>query len=87
MVLWGEMYLNGHLLEFVAPSTFRLKRVAALRHHGHEEVDAGTLRGYYKTQFNVYYGNKKIDAQAASFVELGGDYAKDAFNVYYFLTS
>lgn len=79
-----NVYLNGQLLEFVDPSTFRLKRGAALRHHGHEEVDAGTHSGYYKTQFNVYYGNKKIDANATTFVELGGGYAKDAFNVYYF---
>ena len=78
------MYLNGHLLEFVAPSTFRLKRVAALRHHGHEEVDAETQRGYYKTQFNVYYGNKKIDAQATTCVDLGGRRIIKKFSVYYF---
>ena len=78
-----NVYLNGRLLEFVDPSTFRLKRGPALRHHGHEEVDAEAQRGYYKNQFNVYYGNKKIDAQAATFVELGDGYAKDAFNAYY----
>ena len=79
-----NVYLNGRLLEFVDPSTFRLKRGPALRHHGHEEVDAEAQKGYYKNQFNVYYGNKKIDAQAATFEELGDGYAKDAFNVYYF---
>ena len=42
------------------------------------------LKGYYKTTFNVYYGDKKLDAMASSFVELGGGYAKDAFNVYYY---
>ena len=79
-----NVYLNGHLLEFVDPSSFRLKRGSAFRHYGHDETDAETQRGYYKTQFNVYYGNKKIDAQATTFVELGGGYAKDAFSVYYF---
>ena len=78
-----NVYLNGHLLEFVDPSSFRLKRGSAFRHYGHDETDAETQRGYYKTQFNVYYGNKKIDAQATTFVELGGGYAKDAFNAYY----
>lgn len=77
-----NVYLNGRVLEFVDPSTFRLKRGS--RHHEHEDIDAVAQRGYYKTQFNVYYGNKKIDAQAATFVELGSGYAKDAFNVYYF---
>ena len=81
-----NVYLNGRVLENVDPSTFRLKERSSWRHHGHWERNdpAPEHRGYYKTQFNVYYGDKKIDAMAANFVELGGGYAKDSFNVYYF---
>ena len=41
-------------------------------------------RGYYKTKWNVYFGNKKIDAIASSFEDLGCGYARDAFNVFYY---
>ena len=82
----NNVYMNGRVLENVDPSSFRLKQRPNWRHHGNERTDepAGPRRGYYKTQFNVYYGDKKIDAMASSFVELGGGYAKDAFNVYYY---
>ena len=81
-----NVYLDGRVLENVDPSTFRLKERSTWRHRGHWERNepAPEHRGYYKTQFNVYYGDKKIDAMAANFVELGGGYAKDSFNVYYF---
>ena len=81
-----NVYLNGRVLENVDPSTFRLKERSAWRHFRHGEMDEpmSTYRGYYKTNFNVYYGDKKIDAMASSFVDLGGGYAKDSFNVYYF---
>ncbi len=81
-----NVYMNGHVLENVDPSTFRLKERSTWRHRRHDEADepGPESRGYYKTTFNVYYGDKKIDAMASSFVELGGGYAKDAFNVYYF---
>ena len=80
-----NVYLDGRVLENVDPSTFRLKERSTWRHRGHFERNdpAPEHRGYYKTQFNVYYGDKKIDAMAATFVELGGGYAKDSFNVYY----
>ena len=81
-----NVYMYGRVLENVDPSTFRLKERSSWRHHGHEgmhEPDPAH-RGYYKTSFNVYYGDKKIDAMASSFVDLGGGYAKDSFNVYYF---
>ena len=80
-----NVYMNGHVLENVDPSTFRLKERSAWRHHGHEwtgDPDPAH-KGYYKTSFNVYYGDKKIDAMASSFVDLGGGYAKDSFRVYY----
>ena len=81
-----NVYMNGHVLENVDPSTFRLKERSAWRHHGRDGKDepASENRGYFKTSFNVYFGNKKIDAMASSFVDLGGGYAKDSFNVYYF---
>ena len=81
-----NVYLDGRVLENVDPSTFRLKERSTWRHRGHWEKNepAPEHRGYYKTQFNVYYGDKKIDAMAANFVELGEGYAKDSFNVYYF---
>ena len=79
-----NVYLDGRLLEFVDPTTFRLKRGSASHHHEFEDLDAEPPRGYYKTKFNVYFGTKKIDAVASTFVDLGGGYAKDSFSVYYF---
>ena len=81
-----NVYMNGHMLENVDPSTFRLKERSTWHHHKHEGMGgpAPAHKGYFKTSFNVYYGGKKIDAMASSFVELGGGYAKDSFNVYYF---
>ena len=80
-----NVYLDGRVLENVDPATFRLKERSAWRPRGREEQGeaAGAQRGYFKTRFNVYYGEKKLDAIASSFVELGGGYAKDSFNVYY----
>ena len=81
-----NVYLDGRVLENVDPSTFRLKERSTWRHRGHWERNEPdpAHRGYYKTQFNVYYGDKKIDAVPGSFKELGGGYAKDAFNVFYY---
>lgn len=79
----NNVYMNGRVLENVDPSTFRLKDRGAWRHHGKNEMDPPTHRGYFKTNMNVYYGDRKLDAMASSFEDLGGGYAKDAFNVYY----
>ena len=81
-----NVYMDGRVLENVDPSSFRLKARSSWRRPGHGSADepVGPRRGYFKTQMNVYYGDKKIDAMPASFVDLGGGYAKDAFNVYYF---
>lgn len=79
-----NVYMNGRVLENVDPSTFRLKARSGHRHHGRDNEESEAYKGYYKTTFNVYYGDKKLDAMASSFVELGGGYAKDAFNVYYY---
>ena len=80
-----NVYMDGRVLENVDPMSFRLKERSTWRHRGHggRSESAEPHRGYYKTQMNVYYGNKKIDAMASSFVDLGGGYAKDSFNVYY----
>jgi hypothetical protein len=78
-----NVYMNGRVLENVDPSTFRLKNRATWRDHGRREEEPVTHRGYFKTNMNVYYGDRKLDAMAHSFVELEGGYAKDAFNVYY----
>lgn len=78
-----NVYMNGRVLENVDPSTFRLKPRGNRRHHGQDREEPEAHRSYYKTKFNVYYGEKKLDAMASSFVELGGGYAKDSFNVYY----
>ena len=77
-----NVYMNGHVLENVDPSTFRLKERSTWRHRKDESTPEN--KGYFKTNFNVYFGDKKIDAMASTFVELGDGYAKDAFNVYYF---
>lgn len=81
-----NVYLNGRVLENVDPSTFRLKERPASHHFRHGEMDEpmSAHKGYFKTNFNVYYGDKKIDAMASSFEDLGDGYAKDSFNVYYF---
>ena len=79
----NNVYLNGRVLENVDPSSFRLKVQSGRRKHGKGQVDEPVRRGYFKTKMNVYYGEKKLDAMASSFKELGGGYAKDAFNVYY----
>ena len=56
-----NVYMNGHVLENVDPSTFRLKERSTWRHHGRDGKDEPTSenRGYFKTNFNVYFGNKK----------------------------
>lgn len=81
-----NVYLDGRELEFVDPATFRLK--GRDNSHPHEHRDwhehGRNQRGYYKTNFNVYYGDKKIDAMAATFKDIGNGYAKDAFNVFYY---
>jgi len=78
-----NVYMNGRVLENVDPSTFQLKVQSGRRNHGKDREMPEMHRGYYKTKWNVYYGDKKLDAMASSFVELGGGYAKDSFNVYY----
>lgn len=79
-----NVYMDGRVLENVDPSTFRLKEPSSWRKRGNIDNLPSSHGGYYKTKFNVYYGDKKLDAMAGSFKELGGGYAKDAFNVFYY---
>ena len=79
----NNVYKDGRVLEYVDPSTFRLTDRSTWRHRERNEEPEAAPRGYFKTNMNVYYGDRKLDAMAANFVELGGGYAKDAFNVYY----
>ena len=83
-----NVYLDGRILEFVDPATFRLKGRGNTHPHEHRDWQehGKNHKGYHKTKFNVYYGDKKIDAMAATFKEIGNGYAKDAFNVFYYGT-
>ena len=79
-----HVYMNGRILEYVDPSSFRLKESRA--RHGHANMDRDIQephRGYHKTSFSVYYGDKKIDAIPSQFVELDYGYAKDSFSVFF----
>ena len=80
-----NVYLDGRVLEYVDPATFRLKSQSKSHFREPMEYREYDSRhdGYYKSNFNVYYGGKKIDASAASFKEIGEGYAKDAFAVFY----
>ena len=81
-----NVYMNGYVLDNVDPSTFRLKERSVWGRRNHEGKDGesdSANKGYRKTTFNVYYGDKKIDATASSFEELGDGYAKDSFNAFY----
>lgn len=81
----NNVYLNGRILEYVDPSTFRLKGHGGphFEHHRDRRDYDREYRGYYKSDFNVFYGNQKIDASPGSFEEIGYGYAKDAFSVFY----
>lgn len=79
-----HVYMNGRILEYVDPSSFRLKE--SRHRHGHANTDRDIqepYKGYHKTSFSVYYGDKKIDAVSSQFVELDYGYAKDSFSVFF----
>ena len=78
-----NVYMNGRVLENVDPSSFRLKVRSGRRGHDKNLEKPDAHRGYFKTTFNVYYGDRKLNAMASSFVDLGGGYGKDSFDVYY----
>lgn len=91
-----NVYMNGAVLRYVDPSTFRLKinTVPGLEPYPypndpvypypypHEQ--AYPYEGYFKTSNSVLFNGRKIEgASPSSFVELGGGYAKDSFKVYF----
>jgi len=79
-----HVYMNGRVLEYVDPSSFRLKE--SRPRHGHANTGRDIqepYKGYHKTSFSVYYGDKKIDAVSSQFVELDYGYAKDSFSVFF----
>lgn len=93
-----HVYLNGEVLEFVDPSTFRLTDGPSARRPGdyprwmddecedYESLDGRFVRHnrYFKSSHDVFYGDRVVSgASASSFEDLGCGYAKDAFNVYY----
>ena len=56
-----HVYMNGRILEYIDPSSFRLKE--SRDHHGHANMDRDIQephRGYHKTSFSVYYYGKKL---------------------------
>ena len=80
----NHVYYLGEVLKYVDPYTFRLKRMSP--HDGYRPYDSPFYhsRGY-KIMSNVvlFNGHKVYDASVNSFRDLGGGYAKDAFNVYF----
>ena len=66
---YRNVYWEGRVLPHVDPANFRLK---------------GQEVGRYRvTTHDVFYDDMKTEANPRSFQELGGGYAKDAFDVYY----
>ncbi len=80
-----HVYMDGYILEYVEPLSFRLKDEQHHPYAGYGEWDRPPhTYGYYKTKFNVFFNGRKIeDASASTFKELDEGYAKDSFNVYY----
>lgn len=81
---YDHVYLDGQILRYVDPATFRLK----LPRCGSGEHGPGRYglrnRGYFKTSHDVLFNGKKIEgASVSSFEVLEGGYARDAFSVYF----
>ena len=90
-----NVYLDGVVLRFVDPSTFRLQMGGRdLRGHGAGNVHRG--RGvpennrlfapeYVVSRYDVIFDGRKVQgASVNTFKDLRDGYAKDAFNAYYF---
>lgn len=89
-----NVYMNGAVLRYVDPSTFRLKinTVPGLEPYPQEPIypypypqeQVYPYEGYFKTSNSVLFNGRKIEeASPSSFAELGGGYAKDSFHVYF----
>ena len=93
------VYMEGRVLPYVDPSTFRLKGQDGrydrydpyhgggynngTRYGSQRDTDQHLAGRYRVTTNDVFYDNMKTEANPRSFQELGGGYAKDAFDVYY----
>ena len=96
---YRNVYVEGRVLPYVDPATFRLKGQdgrydrydshyggSQNNHNGNRngrDTDEYLAGRYRVTEHTVFYDNMKTEATPRSFVELGGGYAKDAFDVYY----
>ena len=94
-----NVYMEGRVLPYVDPASFRLKGQGNAHYDGYPDNGYGSnpggnygnrpdsdehlARGYKVTQWNVYYNGQKTELVVRSFQNLGGGYAKDAFDVYY----
>lgn len=89
-----NVYLDGQVLRFVDPQTFRLyERDMARPNPGRPgNIVGGGHRGdyvnrptYHMDRFNVYFNGEKVQgASASSFKDLGDGYGCDSFSAYYF---
>ena len=87
-----NVYLDGMVLRYVDPSTFRLYVKAPERRpfsniprgRGMHESDRSYAPKYVVTNFDVMFDGRKVQgASANSFKDLHDGYGKDSFNVYY----
>lgn len=79
----NNVYLDGRILPYVDPQTFRLKGNTGHGRPGHGYGEEHYDR-YMVTKFDVFYNGRKVrDVSASSFKDLGHGYGKDSFNVYY----
>ena len=92
-----NVYIDGQILRYVDPASFRLK-VPPYHSNGniefYPEIDGRQTcpdiygrqnYGYVKTSNAVLFNGRKIEgASVSSFEILQGGYARDAFNVYFF---
>lgn len=88
-----NVYLDGMVLRYVDPSTFRLYVKAPERRpfsniprgRGIHESNRSYAPKYVVTNFDVMFDGRKVQgASANSFKDLHDGYAMDAFTVYYF---
>lgn len=85
----SHVYLNGQILPYVDPSSFRIDRRYGPDSSVFPGTDDGYLQGWYNEGYIVagnavlYNGFVVTGARASSFRDLGWGYAKDAFTVYY----
>ena len=88
-----NVYLDGMVLRYVDPSTFRLYVKAPERRpfsniprgRGMHESDRSYAPKYVVTNFDVMFDGRKVQgASANSFKDLHDGYGKDSFSAYYF---